>query len=107
VFFIFSTFSCLGNDNWARPHARMLAMVQNFTRSSITCKKKIPYIFKECKEEKLANGVLGNDRHECWFFIAMDEWWHQIGKVMKHVYATTNDLEDVGENSSILVQIEV
>lgn len=87
-----------GIDTWVKLHARMVAMIPNFTRSSVACKKKFSSIFKQYKEDKLANGISGNDRRECQFFDSMDEWWHQAGQVMKHVSATTDNSKEIGEN---------
>ena len=36
----------------------------------------------------MANGVSGSDRHECKFYDAFDQWWHQTSTVMKHVTAS-------------------
>ena len=38
----------------------------------------------------MANGVSGSDCHECKFYDAFDQWWHQTGTVMKHVTAFAN-----------------
>ncbi len=81
----------LGIDTWVRLHARLLAMHPKFNRTSMACKKKFTAIFKSYKEDKMANGISGNDRHESKFFEAMDVWWHQAGQVMKRVSATTDD----------------
>lgn len=87
-------FFCLGIDTWVRLHARMVVMHPKFTRTSQACRKKFEKIFKAYKEDKMANQISGNDRHESKFYEAMDEWWHQAGQIMKHVLATTNASEE-------------
>jgi hypothetical protein len=38
---------------------------------------------KQYKDDKITNGILGNDCYECPFYDALDSWWHQSGNVMK------------------------
>ena len=89
-----------GIDTRTRLHARMVVMLPKFNRSATACRKKHENLFKAHKEDKMANGILGNARHESKFFDAMDEWWHQTGQVMKHVSATTASHEENQSNST-------
>ena len=58
-------------------------------------------IFKKYKEDKLANLISGNDRHECKFFYSIDHWWYHVGSVMKHVGAITMDITSVGGQKNL------
>ena len=89
-----------GIDTWTRLHARMVVMLPKFNRSATACRKKHENLFKAYKEDKMANGISGNARHESKFFDAMDEWWHQTGQVMKDVSATTTSHEENQSNST-------
>lgn len=31
------------------------------------------------------------EKHECKFYESIDEWWHQVGIIMKHVITFVND----------------
>jgi hypothetical protein len=61
---------------------------------------KLNQIFVSYKEDKLANGISGNNRQESKFYDALDQWYHQTGQVFKHVSATTHDSVDFQTNSS-------
>ena len=87
----------------------MLATIPGFSCIAEGCRKKFENIFKSYKEDKLANSISGNNRHECKFYDSLDQWWHQARSVLKHVNATTmdnanvdaqNDEEEVGCDAS-------
>ena len=87
----------------------MLAAIPGFSRTTKGCRKKFENIFRSYKEDKLANSICGNNKHECKFYDPLDQWWHQAGSVLKHVSATTmdnanvdvqNDEEEVGCDAS-------
>ena len=63
------------------------------------CKKKFNNLYKLYKEDKLANGISGSDRHACKFYDSFDQWWHQTRTVMKHVIASANDSMNVEEST--------
>ena len=93
----------------------MLAAIPGFSRTAEACRKKFETVFKSYKEDKLANSVSGNDRHECKFYDSLDQWWHQAGSVMKHVSATTmnstnsdaqDNCDDANQDISQDIQIE-
>ena len=65
--------------------------IPGFSRMAKACRKKFKSDFKQYKEDKLANSILGNDRHECMFYDSGNHCWHHFGSVMKHVSATTMD----------------
>lgn len=51
---------------WLSLHTIMVALVHGFSRSNVACKnKKIAFVHKH---DKLANGVVRNDKHECKFY---------------------------------------
>jgi hypothetical protein len=54
----------------------MLASIFGFLRILIACKWKFNAIYKQYKDDKIANGILDNDHHECPFYDALDSWWH-------------------------------
>ncbi len=90
----------VGIDTWVRLHARMVVMLPKFNRTAVACRKKFKTIFDAYKEDKLANGISGNNRQEGKFYDALDEWYHQAGQVMKHVSATTTDNVEIQTNSA-------
>lgn len=79
----------------------MLAVQLKFNWTSLVCKKKFTAIFEAYKEDKMANGISGNDRHESKYYKAMNKWWHQVGQVMKHVSTTNNNNSNNQSNSSL------
>ena len=56
-----------GIDTWTRLHARMIVILSKFNQSATTCKKKHENLFKAYKEDKIANGISMNARHESKF----------------------------------------
>jgi hypothetical protein len=64
----------------------MVVTILKFTKIVKTC-KKFNLLFKKYKIDKLANGILKEEKHECKFY----EWWHQVGIIMKHVITFVND----------------
>ena len=78
---------------WTRLHARMVVMLPKFNQTTTAYRKNCENLFKSYKEDKLANEILGNAHHESKFFEVIDEGWHQVGQVMKHVSATTQAME--------------
>ncbi len=73
----------------------MLVSILGFSRFSIAYKWKFNVIHKQYKDDKIANGISSNDRHECPFYDALDYWWHQSKNVMKHVNISTIEIEEV------------
>jgi hypothetical protein len=73
----------------------MLATLPSFSRTSIVCKWKFNAIYKQYKNDKIANGISSNDHHECPFYDALDSWWHRSGNVMKHVNAFINEIDEI------------
>ncbi len=73
----------------------MLATLLGFSRTAIVYKWKFNEIFKQYKNDKIANGISSNDRHECPFYDALDSWWHWSGNVMKHVNAFANEIDEI------------
>jgi hypothetical protein len=73
----------------------MLATLPSFLRTLIACKWKFDAIYKQYKDDKIANGISSNDCHECAFYDALDSWWHQIENVMKHVNASINEIDEI------------
>jgi len=56
------------------------------------------------KTNKLANGISRKERHECKFYESIDQWWHQVDIIMKHVTTFANDtrLPQFENNSELL-----
>ena len=92
-------------DTWTRLHARMVVMLPKFNQSVTACRKKYENLFKAYNDDKMANGISRNAHHESKFFDAMDEWWHQIEQVMKHV-STTTASHGENQSNSILDEVE-
>lgn len=63
----------------------MVASVQGFNRTPIACKRKFNSLYKQYKDDKIANNGSDNDRHECKFYACLDNWWNYNGSVVKHV----------------------
>jgi hypothetical protein len=76
----------------------MLVSILGVLRNPIACKHKFNAIYKQYKNDKVANETLGNDRRECPFYDALDSWWHWSGNVMKHVSVFANEIEKVISN---------
>ncbi len=55
--------------------------------------QKWPLLFKQYKENKRANEILGNDYHECKFYDSMDLWCNQLGAIFKPISTSTNDMD--------------
>jgi hypothetical protein len=73
----------------------MLATFLGFLRTPIVVKRKFNAIYKQYKNDKIANGILGNDHHECPFYDALDSWWGRSGNVIKHVSAFANEIDEI------------
>jgi deoxyribodipyrimidine photolyase-like uncharacterized protein len=71
----------------------MLVSILGFLRNPIAWKHKFNAIYKQYKNDKVANKTLGNDRHECPFYDALDSWWHWSENVMKYVSVFANEIE--------------
>jgi hypothetical protein len=48
----------------------MLVTLLGFSRIPITCNQKFNAIYKQYKDDKIANGISGYDRHEYPFYDA-------------------------------------
>jgi len=55
---------------------------------------------------QIVNGILGNDHHECPFYDALDSWWHQNGNVMKHVSASTSEIDEIMGSPKFKINID-
>ena len=87
-------------DTWLKLHARLIAVIPGLNRTSEGCKKKFNTLYKLYKEDKLANGISGSDRHACKFYDSFDQWWHQTGTVMKHVTTSANDSVSLDDSTT-------
>lgn len=80
-----------GVDSWSNLHARMMASVEGFNRTPIACKRKFNSLYKQYKDDKMANNVSdGDHRNECKFHECLDHWWHFNGQVMKRASGSKN-----------------
>ena len=50
----------------------MLAAILTFSHTAEAYRKIFDIVFNSYKEDKLANSVSGNDRHECKFYDSLD-----------------------------------
>ena len=91
--------SCAGEDTWLKLHAHLIAVISRLNQIAEACKKKFNSLYKLYKEDKLADGILGSDRHTYKFYDSFDQW-HQIGTIMKHVTASANDSMSVEESTT-------
>ena len=91
---------------WHRLHARLLFQIPTLKKSPVAVKKKFNSLFKAYKEDKVANNVSGESRHECKYYDQFESWFSQTRSVQKHVSATANDVdlpvvEEVDLNDSL------
>ena len=87
-------------DTWLKLHGCLIAVIPGLNRTSEGCKKKFNTLYKLYKEDKLANGISGSDRHACKFYDSFDQWWHQTGTVIKHVTASANNSVSVEDSTT-------
>jgi hypothetical protein len=78
---------------WHKLHARLLSHIPTLKKSPLAIKKKFNSLFKAYKEDKLANNVSGESRHECKYYDQFESWFSQTGFVQEHVSASANDLD--------------
>jgi hypothetical protein len=73
----------------------MLASIPWFLKIPIACKQKSNAIYKQYKDDKVVNGILGYDHHECPFYDALDSWWRWSRDMMKHVSVSANETQEI------------
>jgi len=61
------------------------------------CKWKSNAIYKWYKDDNITNGISWNDDHQCPYYNALDNEWHQNGNVMTHITTFTNDINENNE----------
>ncbi len=76
----------------------MLATFLGFSKTPIACKQNFNAIYRQYKDDKIANGILVNDHYNCPFYDALDNWWNWSGNVMKHVSAFANEIDEIVGN---------
>jgi hypothetical protein len=60
---------------WVKLQIQMVAGIQGFNRSWLSCKKKYKSILAQCKNNKRANEIPGSNRKQkCRWFDEMDTW---------------------------------
>ena len=84
---------------WHKLHARLLSQIPVFKKSHVACKKKFNSLFKTYKEDKMANTISRESRHESKFYDHFNTWFSHAGSVKKHVTASANDTDVVVEDS--------
>ena len=57
-----------GVDMWHKLHARLLSQIPTLKKLPVAVKKKFNSLFKAYKENKLANNVSGESRHDCKYY---------------------------------------
>jgi hypothetical protein len=93
-------------DAWLKLHDRMVVIIPIFTKTIETCKKKFNLLFKQYMTNKLTSSISREEMHECKFYESIDQLWHQIGTIMKHVTTSTNEMElaQFENNNELLVK---
>ena len=84
---------------WHKLHARLLSQIPVFKKSYVVCRKKFDSLFKTYKEDKMANTISGESRHESKFYDQFNTWFSHVGSIKKHITASTNDIEVALEDS--------
>jgi hypothetical protein len=64
----------LGVGTWLKLHTQILDSIPWFLKIPIVYKWKFNAIYKQYKDDKVANGILGYDHHEYPFCDALDSW---------------------------------
>lgn len=57
-------------------HIQMLVSIADFSKIPVAFKQKFNAIYKQHKNDTIANGILGHDCHKCLFYDASDSWWY-------------------------------
>jgi hypothetical protein len=70
----------------------MVVTIPIFTKTIETCKKKFNLLFKQYMTDKTSS-ISRKEMCECKFYESIDQLWHQVSTVMKHVTTSTNDME--------------
>ncbi|KAJ7548450.1 hypothetical protein O6H91_07G012700 [Diphasiastrum complanatum] len=84
-----------GVDIWHKVYVRLCAACSDFDKDVEACRKKWRTIYKEYKEDKLANKVSGNGRsNKCKYFDIVDEYMHDRAHVVCYAHASTIDVEE-------------
>ena len=91
-----------GVDVWLKLHARIVAVILGLNRTAESCKKKFNVFYKQYEFDKIVNGVSGSYHHECKFYDAFDQWWHQTNTVMKHITTSANGSICIEDNTEEL-----
>lgn len=81
---------------WSKLQIRMTSLISGFTRSGLACQRKFNALIKQHKKDVLELKESGRDHHNYKFFDILDRWWHTNGTVMKHVTASPNESESLG-----------
>ena len=62
-----------------------------FKESDVVYKCKFNTFYKKYKNDKVANGTLGNDHYDYKFYESTEIQWYFNNNIMKHVLANAND----------------
>ena len=77
---------------WIKLQIRMVAGIQGFNRSWLSCKKKYKNILAEYRNDKCANEISGSDRkQEYRWFDEMDTWNSKRASVHNQISASTQE----------------
>jgi hypothetical protein len=71
----------------------MVVTIPIFTKTIKACKENFNLLFKQYTTNKLTSSISREEMGECKFYEFIDQRWHQVGIVMKHVTTSTNDME--------------
>ncbi|XP_024382268.1 uncharacterized protein [Physcomitrium patens] len=85
-----------GEDMWSKLQMRMVSLIPGFQRSGLACQRKFNALIKQHKKDILELKESGRERYNYRFYDILDRWWHTNGTVMKHVTASPNDSESLG-----------
>lgn len=83
---------------WSKLQIRMMSLIPGFARSSLACQRKFNALIKQHKKDVLEMKESGREHHSYKFYDILDRWWHTNGTVMKHVTASLNDTESLGNH---------
>jgi hypothetical protein len=98
TFFDISDWIFTGVNTWLKLQIRLVAAIERFNMSWLSCKKKYKSILADYKNDKMANEVSDTYRHqECKWFTEMDEWHDNTASVRNQIptSATESNFEDV------------
>jgi len=55
--------------------------------------EEVQFVIQAIHDWQIKSSISRKEMCECKFYESIDQLWHQVGTVMKHVTTSTNDME--------------